>query len=449
MTAYGKRPSAFFVILIWAAYLCSAQGQNFETGDNATVVGCSSHCSYRDDTLECWNKTLHFFEHLLLGQMRHYVAVQMNIDQWRRRHIHPYTPEFELSKQMSITSMKSHLQPEDIVNSTTVELVVGALVDLAAMQSTGNITWMPHYSCPIPCEYRFFVWRNLFIASSILNVLLLIAILPFVKRMTRSDASEALIGGLNRPKILNFYHFRKTRLYLFIPSAFLLVKIAVVAYINMEFKQLCPLRATSPCHDRKTVDWIHQQNPEAAQTANMHILKWLSDFCKDDGILLAKLANGLSPGSIECIYTKKVNEKQVYKDANIEGFIDFAKNVAKLADGCVFLAEDLQNKYSDSYKAVFYTLYKLGIQAPQKFGKPGLNLELIAKDASTAFQKSLEEAMKEKANQCEPVNTHSKKRGTFRIFVITTTGSRMLLTVHPNDSVESLKAAVQDKEVFR
>uniref|UniRef100_A0A915E7T1 Elongation of very long chain fatty acids protein n=1 Tax=Ditylenchus dipsaci TaxID=166011 RepID=A0A915E7T1_9BILA len=231
-------------------------------------------------------------------------------------------------------------------------------------------------------------------------------------------------------------------------------------------KQFCPMRAISPCNDRQTVDWIHQQNPEAAQTANLHILKWLNTFYKEsidkvpenrlvpaaafldalsDGVLLARLANGLSPGCVECIYIKNVHKKQVYKDANIEGFIDFAKNVAKLADGCVFLAEDLQNKYLDSYKAVFYTLYKLGIQAQQKFGKPGLNLELIAKDASTAFQKNLEETMKVKANQSEPVNIQSHKTGTFEIFLITTDGRRIMLFVHPNDSVQSLKAAAQEK----
>jgi hypothetical protein len=29
--------------------------------------------------MECWNNTLVFFEKILLGQMRNYVAVQMNV----------------------------------------------------------------------------------------------------------------------------------------------------------------------------------------------------------------------------------------------------------------------------------------------------------------------------------------------------------------------------------
>ncbi|KAI1724674.1 hypothetical protein Ddc_05921 [Ditylenchus destructor] len=185
--------SACAAILLYA-FILICDAQNFETGDNSTVVGCSNRCSYHDEDLHCWNKTLEYFERLLLGQMRHYVAVQMNIDQWRRRHVVPYSPEFELSKHLSITAMKSHLQHDDIVNATTVEVVVDALVDLAAMQSNHTITWVPHYSCPIPCEYRFTVWRNLFIASCILNFLLLVAVLPFIRRMSKNDASEALIG---------------------------------------------------------------------------------------------------------------------------------------------------------------------------------------------------------------------------------------------------------------
>lgn len=54
-----------------------------------------THCSYSDKDITCWNKTLKFFENVLLGQMRHYVAVQVNIDQWHRRHDHDYVFNFK------------------------------------------------------------------------------------------------------------------------------------------------------------------------------------------------------------------------------------------------------------------------------------------------------------------------------------------------------------------
>lgn len=93
---------------------------------------------------------------------------------------------------------------------TTVHDVVVALVDRVASQSDHIISWVPHYrydpgltarislylllSCPLPCEHKYSVWRNLFIVSAILNLCLLIAVLPFIRRMAKNDASEALIS---------------------------------------------------------------------------------------------------------------------------------------------------------------------------------------------------------------------------------------------------------------
>lgn len=69
-----------------------------------------SHCSYKDADLSCWNATLGFFEHVLLGHMRHYVAVQMNIDQWHRRHQKPhYSPDFEGMRNRSVSTLGKHI----------------------------------------------------------------------------------------------------------------------------------------------------------------------------------------------------------------------------------------------------------------------------------------------------------------------------------------------------
>lgn len=79
------------------------QGQNFETGDNSTVRGCSTHCSYHDKDSSCWDKNLLFFEKILLGQIRHYISVQINIDQfYRRHHKETYKPDFDGMRERSI-----------------------------------------------------------------------------------------------------------------------------------------------------------------------------------------------------------------------------------------------------------------------------------------------------------------------------------------------------------
>ncbi|KAE9414535.1 hypothetical protein Angca_001824, partial [Angiostrongylus cantonensis] len=49
------------------------------------------------------------------------------------------------------------------------------------------ISWTPHFQCPIPCEYRHNSYRNLFIASMVLNVCLLMAVIPFMVRFIRHD----------------------------------------------------------------------------------------------------------------------------------------------------------------------------------------------------------------------------------------------------------------------
>lgn len=51
----------------------------------------------------------------------------------------------------------------------------------------------PFFSCPLPCEHKFTVWRNLFIVSCILNVCLLIVVIPFARRMAKNDANDALL----------------------------------------------------------------------------------------------------------------------------------------------------------------------------------------------------------------------------------------------------------------
>jgi len=181
-------------LVVTAQMRTNANAQTYETGDNSTVNGCSSHCSYRDPDLGCWNRTLNFFESILLSQIRNYVTVQVNIDQWRRRNVIDYKPDFEAASQRSIRVMKSQLKPDDLINSTTIERIVNATVSLAAKHSTKTITWIPHITCPIPCEYRATVWRNLFIASSVLNVCLFLAVLPLIRRITTNDANEALLN---------------------------------------------------------------------------------------------------------------------------------------------------------------------------------------------------------------------------------------------------------------
>lgn len=98
-----------YVVLLTGLLIPTILGQNFETGDNSTVNGCSTHCSYHDKDISCWARNLDFFERILLGQMRHYVAVQINIDQFNRRHQgDTYKPNFKSMREESIKRICKH-----------------------------------------------------------------------------------------------------------------------------------------------------------------------------------------------------------------------------------------------------------------------------------------------------------------------------------------------------
>uniref|UniRef100_A0A914CLJ5 Uncharacterized protein n=1 Tax=Acrobeloides nanus TaxID=290746 RepID=A0A914CLJ5_9BILA len=90
--------------------------------------------------------------------------------------------------------MEQHLTNDyDLLSNTTIRTVVTAIFDRISSKYSKDISWVPHYSCPLPCEHKFTVWRNLFIISSILNVCLIVVVVPFARRMAKNDANEALI----------------------------------------------------------------------------------------------------------------------------------------------------------------------------------------------------------------------------------------------------------------
>ncbi|KHJ81471.1 hypothetical protein OESDEN_18843 [Oesophagostomum dentatum] len=64
---------------IFLVIIVAVNTQTWITGDNSTVVGCSTHCSLDDEDLTCWNTTLNFYSKVLIGQLRHYIAVQRKL----------------------------------------------------------------------------------------------------------------------------------------------------------------------------------------------------------------------------------------------------------------------------------------------------------------------------------------------------------------------------------
>uniref|UniRef100_A0A183DIN2 Protein CASP n=1 Tax=Gongylonema pulchrum TaxID=637853 RepID=A0A183DIN2_9BILA len=65
------------------------------------------------------NQSLHFFEQLLLAQMRHFVAVQINVDQWYRRHMKDFYRNYTQVKEDEVAKLAAELDPDEIIDRET------------------------------------------------------------------------------------------------------------------------------------------------------------------------------------------------------------------------------------------------------------------------------------------------------------------------------------------
>ncbi|KHJ89649.1 hypothetical protein OESDEN_10521 [Oesophagostomum dentatum] len=109
----------------------------------------------------------------------------VDIDQWHRRHGRPDGQDMDAVASEIRSSFINELQPKDILTETTVTKVANVLSNRIRNVSDHVITWVPHFQCPIPCEYRRNNFRNLLIASMILNVCMILVVIPFIVRLIR------------------------------------------------------------------------------------------------------------------------------------------------------------------------------------------------------------------------------------------------------------------------
>ncbi|CAJ0600403.1 unnamed protein product [Cylicocyclus nassatus] len=192
--------SVVFTILILPIL---SNAQTWKTGDNSTAEGCSAYCSVGDGDVFCWNSTLSFFTKALIGQLRHYIATQVDIDQWYRRHGKPYGQDMKLVTSEIERTLLSQLHPNDILTYSTVLQVAKVVGERISSVSNHVITWVPHFQCPIPCEYHHHNFRDLLIASMILNVCLVLLAAPFtIRDVYEVNSRSNLFGWRDRVQVL-------------------------------------------------------------------------------------------------------------------------------------------------------------------------------------------------------------------------------------------------------
>uniref|UniRef100_A0A0N5CEI3 Transmembrane protein n=1 Tax=Strongyloides papillosus TaxID=174720 RepID=A0A0N5CEI3_STREA len=176
-----------YTLLLLFLNFMQLEAQNYFTGDNSSLSDCMSNCVIDSNGKSCFDRLLNFVENDVVSQIRHYVAVQINIDQFHRRHNKSYESEWDAVKNNSTLTMGEKLLENDIVSKNTISQIVSTLIDAVSGESKDIIIWTAHYSCPITCNQYQLSWRNVFVCSIILNFGLLVGVLPLflttLKRM--------------------------------------------------------------------------------------------------------------------------------------------------------------------------------------------------------------------------------------------------------------------------
>ncbi|KAK0422274.1 hypothetical protein QR680_007480 [Steinernema hermaphroditum] len=162
------------------------------------------------------------------------------------------------------------------------------------------------------------------------------------------------------------------------------------------------------------VGWVGSLIAPAVHKVNHEVLSWAQQLAVDeeekrkplpgkngavtknqflgflrDGTLLAQLANKFQAGAVETVHEGDAAQQKENQQANIEGFLSFAKEKAGLTDEQVFSAEDLLDKGKAAYPAVFGTLARLGLVSQEKFEQKGLDIDAIAEMASQVVKTSI------------------------------------------------------------
>ncbi|PAV59291.1 hypothetical protein WR25_18425 [Diploscapter pachys] len=133
-----------------------------------------------------------------VGQLRHYLAVQIDIDQWHRRHGQPKGQDYDKLASDTQAALLKQLGEHDILSEETIKEVSKSLTDrIKSLALNDSFTMVPHFQCPLPCEYNKKMYLQLLIASLVLNACILIAVVPFAIRVMRQEAQwkrESLIA---------------------------------------------------------------------------------------------------------------------------------------------------------------------------------------------------------------------------------------------------------------
>uniref|UniRef100_A0AC34QIA5 Uncharacterized protein n=1 Tax=Panagrolaimus sp. JU765 TaxID=591449 RepID=A0AC34QIA5_9BILA len=179
--------------------LCSIFGLTKAGNFSNLITGCTSHCTLDfDKDLSCWNKTLVFYNQMLMGQLRQYILIQTHIGLWYEEHHQKHT-DYNQSAQETINRMKKiepgNIEDEDgIIEPMDYEKIVNKLILEVKKQRENHYTsgtYPPPVTCPLKCEHGWDPYFRLFIISAVFNVALAATSMVLVWFLDRRDTKAA------------------------------------------------------------------------------------------------------------------------------------------------------------------------------------------------------------------------------------------------------------------
>jgi len=170
----------------YIVYMCLMSMYSICTESHTEEISpteCTRKCYVDDKDDECWKQSLQYFTETLSKSLQEYSATLIHMERWKHRN-----PELDVgldgllqsavSESLSVHSdERSILTAEDILkifNNTIIQSRVR--LDHFLEEST----YLPLFSCPLPCEYATQMWFTLTIVMTSAFILCCVSFLLYM-----------------------------------------------------------------------------------------------------------------------------------------------------------------------------------------------------------------------------------------------------------------------------
>ncbi|GMT36717.1 hypothetical protein PFISCL1PPCAC_28014 [Pristionchus fissidentatus] len=186
------------VVVLLLSILISVHSQTFSTGDNSSVADCTHDCSHKEESRLCLDGNAHFFERLILGHLRYYIATQLSIDLWHKEH--------KKGEARNVSEIRDEVREglglqwtgeKDIITVNMMDSIADLVAERTDEINLRNRTHAPPAHCPIPCEYKYDLYKLVLALSVSLNAILATGVVILFTRLSDKNTHRLLVATDN------------------------------------------------------------------------------------------------------------------------------------------------------------------------------------------------------------------------------------------------------------